>query len=312
MKVNEYLEDTVMIVENDNYSKYRIKCNNGYGYMTVYDILPGIQIILNDFHCDISPEGSEQCDNFLEINHCLQGRFECYFEENRYCYLGEGDVSINDWSIDRKVSRFPLGYYYGIEILVNINIACENELLKQFHIDLCSLFKKVRQNHKVLIVRSTQRIEHIFWELYHDFDELKKDYLKIKVLELLYFLQDAAFETENERQYYTKKQIEIIENIKQELTENLTECQVQRLCDKYAINLSKLRKRFKDIYGKPIYKWHKEYRLQKAKNLLEKTDMSIIEVAAYIGYDNPSKFAAAFYKYTNEKPLNYRKNHKYK
>lgn len=310
MKVNEYLENTKIITKNENYNKYKIKCKNGYGYMTEYNILPGIQVIVNDFHCDISPETTIKYHHFLEINHCLKGRYEGFFEENRYGYLGEGDISMNDISINRKMSRFPLGYYYGIEILIDIDIASQSEMLKQFHIDIQSLFHKVKQNHKVLIVRSTERIQHIYWELYHDFGMLKKDYLKIKILELLYFLQDAAFELDNERHYYTKQQIEIVESVKKELMQSLTECDIHMLCDKYKIGLSKLRKCFKDIYGKPIYKWHKEYRLQKAKDLLEQTDLSIIEVASRIGYDNPSKFSAAFYKFTNEKPLNYRKNHK--
>lgn len=311
MNVNDYLENTEILLENENYHKYKIKCDNGYGYMTVYDILPGIQLIMNDFHCDICPESTKRFPyQFLEINHCLHGRFESVFEENRYGYLGEGDVSMSDWSIDKKTSHFSLGYYFGIEILINIDVACQNEMLKQFHIDLMSLFDKVQKNHKLLIVRSTERIKHIYWELYQDFEVLKEDYLKIKILELLYFLQNATFESENERHYYTKWQIETVRCIKKELTETLTECDIQMLCDKYHISLSKLRKCFKDIYGKPVYKWHKEYRLQKAKDLLEQTDLSIIEVASYIGYDNPSKFAAAFYRFTNEKPLNYRKNHK--
>lgn len=311
MDVNEYLENTEIVVDYENYKKYKINCEDGYGYMASYDILPGIQVVMNDFYSDTSPESTCQFSHhFLEINHCLQGRFEGVFEENRYGYLGEGDVSMNDWTIEKKITRFPLGYYRGIEILIDIDTACQNDLLKQFHIDLCSLFNKVTQNHKMLIVRSTPRIEHIFWELYQDFDTIQIDYLKIKVLELLYFLQNAAFELDNERRYYTKQQVETVRKIKYELSQNLVECDLLGICDKYNMGISRVRKCFKDIYGKPIYKWHKEYRLQKAKDLLEQTDLSIIKVAAAVGYDNPSKFSAAFYQYTNERPLNYRKNHK--
>lgn len=114
----------------------------------------------------------------------------------------------------------------------------------------------MQQNQKLLLVRSTERIQHIFWELYQNFDVLKEDYLKIKVLELLYFLQGTTFELENGRHYYTKQQIEVVEKTKKELTETLTECDIQILCQKYNITVSKLRKYFKDIYGKPIYKWH--------------------------------------------------------
>lgn len=64
--------------------------------------------------------------------------------------------------------------------------------------------------------------------------------------------------------------------------------------------------------------------IEKMKQLFTNNDMKVLETT--IGYqeavasksgmacqllvDTKSKFAAAFYQFTNEKPLNYRKNHK--
>jgi len=312
MKVNEYLTFAEIVEDNDEYSQYKINCQDSYGYMTLFEILPGLQIIFNDFQCDVSPESKEFPNKqYLEINHCLHGRFECVFEENRYGYLGEGDVSMNDWSIDRKVSSFPLGYYYGIEILIDIDQVSQSSFFEQFHIDVLALFEKVRKNHKLIIVRSTERIQHIYWEMYHVWDRMSKDYLKLKVAELLFFLQDATFEMIDERHYYTKQQIQIVKQVKKYLSQNYQEkYKIQELADYFHINVITLRKCFKDIYGKPIYQWHKEYRLEKARRLLLETDLSIITIATQIGYTNPSKFSSAFQSHFHYTPLLYRKAHK--
>lgn len=312
MKVNEYLTFAKNIDNNDEYSLYKIDYQDSYGYMTVFDILPGVQVILNDFHCIISPESKEpSTKHYLEINHCLHGRFECIFEENRYGYLGEGDVSMNDWSIDRKISSFPLGYYYGIEILIDIDRVSQDAFFKQFHIDVLALFKRVRKNHKLLIVRSTERIQHIYWEMYHVWDKMDQNYLKLKVAELLFFLQDASFEILDDRCYYTKYQIQSVKQVKKYLSENYQEKhKIEDLAHFSHISVATLRKCFKDIYGKPIYQWYKEYRLEKARKLLLETDLSIITIATQIGYTNPSKFSSAFQSYFHQTPYIYRKEHK--
>lgn len=107
-----------------------------------------------------------------------------------------------------------------------------------------------------------------------------------------------------------KKQIEIIKAIKADLSKNLSDkYDLEKLVNKYNINIHTFRKAFKEIYGKPIYQWYKEYRLEYSIGLLVNTNKSIIEIANEVGYCNPSKYAAAFYRYTEMTPQQYRKLH---
>ena len=142
-------------------------------------------------------------------------------------------------------------------------------------------------------------------------EELKRNYLKIKVLELLLFLSHHDFGIlENEKHYYPKKQIEIIKAIKTELSNNISaKYDLEKLVKQYNINIHTFRKAFKEIHGKPIYQWYKEYRLEYSLGLLINTDIPIIEIANEIGYSNPSKYSAAFYQYTSMTPQQYRKSH---
>ena len=115
---------------------------------------------------------------------------------------------------------------------------------------------------------------------------------------------------ENEKHYYPKKQIEIIKAIKTELSNNISaKYDLEKLVKQYNINIHTFRKAFKEIHGKPIYQWYKEYRLEYSLGLLINTDIPIIEIANEIGYSNPSKYSAAFYQYTSMTPQQYRKSH---
>lgn len=55
-----------------------------------------------------------------------------------------------------------------------------------------------------------------------------------------------------------------------------------------------LKQAFRETFGMPIYSWYKEYRVRLAAETLLSTDASIAEVAASVGYSNPSKFTRAF------------------
>jgi AraC-like DNA-binding protein len=62
------------------------------------------------------------------------------------------------------------------------------------------------------------------------------------------------------------------------------------------LNIYQLKKGFKTIYDLTIPEFLHEARMQKARLLLEETDMSVARVAADIGYSHPFAFSSAFKK----------------
>jgi AraC-like DNA-binding protein len=57
-----------------------------------------------------------------------------------------------------------------------------------------------------------------------------------------------------------------------------------------------------------IYTYMRQYRMQESAVLLSNTSQSVTLIAGSVGYENPSKFAAAFKAVMNMTPLEYRKN----
>ena len=69
---------------------------------------------------------------------------------------------------------------------------------------------------------------------------------------------------------------------------------LQELSEKFEIPLTSMKVCFKGVYGCSIYAYMKSYRMQAATILLRDTSDSITEIAAKMGYDNPSKFSEVF------------------
>ena len=206
---------------------------------------------------------------------------------------------------------FPLGYYEGMEILIDLERAVENPVLSYFHIDLEELEQRLLSSHNLVLFGATDQIQHIFLEMYEVEENIKLDYLKIKVLELLLFLSNTDFKIpQRSRSYYPRKQIELIKEMKKYMAEHLSEHHdIRKLAEAYHINVHTLRKTFKDIYGVAIYRWLKEYRMECSAKLLLETGQSILEIANQVGYSNPSKYTEAFVKSFGITPQKYRKSH---
>lgn len=82
---------------------------------------------------------------------------------------------------------------------------------------------------------------------------------------------------------------------------------LQELSEKFEISLTSMKVCFKGVYGSSIYSYMKSYRMQAATILLRDTKDSITEIAAKMGYDNPSKFSEGFKKEFGELPSEFRK-----
>ena len=79
------------------------------------------------------------------------------------------------------------------------------------------------------------------------------------------------------------------------------------LSKRSGLNRDKFKKGFKQLFVLPVYRYHCKVKMEKAKQLLEKGDDPINEIAWALGYEHPSNFCIAFKKYSGLCPAAYRK-----
>lgn len=92
--------------------------------------------------------------------------------------------------------------------------------------------------------------------------------------------------------------------IREELEGSLT---IQQIAEELGTSYSNFRKLFKEYTGLSPATYQQDLKLQRAKELLTTTDMSIKEIAYQLNFDSPDYFSAKFKVKTGRKPSEYRK-----
>ncbi len=289
----------------------RLEDNTGEGFMTMYRVFSGVYLMFNDFHLRTCTSEYQNADTVLCIDHCREGRIEHEnLIGNRY-YMESGDLRI-----DRRVHHegqvyLPLSHYHGMTIGFIKDIAGESlaRELSWLTVDLEALGQKFCPDEKEFLLRENEPLNTIFSQLYHAPKEKRIDYYKLKIAELLIILGTVDISAvEERRQYFPAKQTEKIEKIHTLITSRLDKnYTVEELSKRFDIPSATLRKIFKAVYGSPIYQYIKSYRMKAAAALLiSETELNISEIAERFGYDNASKFSAAFRAVMGMSPQEYR------
>ena len=161
------------------------------------------------------------------------------------------------------------------------------------------------------LYRHIRTSKEIIRNLLNDCEEKNKKrlgYLRLKALEIFFLLSEILPQENLEVSvYYPGSTIRKIKELKQELMDSLdTRYSLAEWAACYGLSLTTMKDCFKAIYGKPIYAFQKEYKIQMAAQLLLTTQLSISEIAGKIGYSNPNKFSSAFRSIIGMSPREYR------
>lgn len=301
------------VVETDDCKVMRLSDSSGDGTMTLYHVFPGVFLMYNDFHMKECVSGFQADIDMLCIDHCREGRIEQEAGEGAYSYLEAGELRVDQRIHHNGRVAFPLCHYHGISIGLQMNLASKEipAYMKDFSVNLYELQKKYCSGQKPFVIPGEPAIEHIFSELYQVPLKIKKDYFRIKVLELLLYLDalELSGHTE-ERPYFYKGQVEKIKAIQAFLTEDLTKnYTLEELSERFDIALTPLKNCFKTVYGSPVFTYMRTYRMNCVAAMLKSDkNLKIAEIAGLVGYDSPSKFASAFHQTMGKTPLEYRKS----
>ena len=84
---------------------------------------------------------------------------------------------------------------------------------------------------------------------------------------------------------------------------------IEELAKKFNVSTTYLKNIFKGVYGVPIISYMRIQKMQSAAQLLIHTELPIAEISYELGYNNISKFSAAFQKIIGDTPSAYRKEH---
>lgn len=304
-------ENGILLARSDGCSVYQFRNATGDGTMTCYEIFPGAMLCFNDFHMAHFDSAYTPGREMFAIDHCREGKMEYLAATNAYAYVGAGDIKL-----DRRLTHtgrftFPSSHYHGLTVAFDLAVAADALVLevKDFPVDLRSLQEKFCPGNYPRVLHEKGTAEHIFGELYQVPEKIRIPYFKIKVLELLLYLDALELPKDQaEPPYYYKTQVEKVKSIQAFLIEHMAEnYTLDDLSARFDIPLTGMKNCFRSVYGTSIKAWLTDHRMNHAAELLRADrKKSVAEIAGLVGYDSTSKFAIAFRKIMGMSPLEYR------
>jgi AraC-like DNA-binding protein len=284
---------------------------SGKGIMEIYPLYPAIELSFFTI-CGTSPMFHHKAlPDKLEINYCHQGRIGWDLQDVGSIYLGPGDCSLHPMECcANSVMNLPLGYYEGITICVDLKKLSEAtpELLSGTGITGKSLYEKFFHKEAFLTLPANEQVGGIFEALYTAPKQFQFAYYKLKVLELLLQLSHMPLPSEPQVSGCQSDQVETIRAMHDYMMDHLDQrLTIDELSRQYHINTTTLKSVFKAVYGTSIAAHIKEHRMENAARALIGTRNSVASIAAAVGYENQSKFTAAFKETYGILPTEYRK-----
>lgn len=283
---------------------------DGNGEIHCFRIFDGVSVMLMQLEMGSYTEIRTQ-GGVLEVNFCINGRFETSFSMRSHVLLKPGDMAISCYDGlhgTKSESHFPLGYYEGL--CLEIDPAAAGHWIHlnapAFPIDFTALKQNLLGSKWYMVGSSGSRCEHVFRELYESASYADRTFLQLKALELLMLLERIPQESEI-GSYYSAEQTALVHHLRDHLLTNREGyVSLAQVAAEHEMSVSHLQKLFKQVYGVPVYRYIKEYRLEQAAVELVRSRKPITEIAQHAGYDNASKFSESFKKRYGKTPSRYR------
>ena len=103
--------------------------------------------------------------------------------------------------------------------------------------------------------------------------------------------------------------LNLIKNIQEVALDNNKQMSIEELTQHLYTSRSQLHKKVKSLTGMSITNYMNHIRIEKAKDLLKTTQLTISEIASDVGFASSNYFSRSFKKITNTSPAFYRQRH---
>lgn len=290
---------------------YQIDCVDGTGTVEALTLFPGVVLQFHSFHCkSFHLSESKEVGNSLKINYCAEGRMEARMSDNLFLFMEPGNLSI-DVRKAQDSFHFPCGHYHGAELLLHFSTLDREapELLKTIDVNGKQVQLRFCKDAQSYAVRADERLRKLFEDMRDAPPECRLPYLQIKAAELLLLLCRSDMpEKSDESSFMTMGQVQIAKQVMEIISADLGKhYSIENLAVPFGISPSSLKNYFQGVYGKNISAWLREARMSEAAEALRESNQPVAEIAAKVGYENASKFSAAFKSFLGETPLEYRR-----
>ena len=307
----------VTVNEENGYTELLLDSDDGGGRMRFFPLFPGIMLAAISVNARTWPAprlgtGAPEAKGPFIINYCLRGRCELVLNDSRSVFLTSGHVSLTE-KFAMGEYTYPGSLYEGIELFVDSELPDETAAMlgSFFNLSIPVLREMYCPDGKTFIGKMPLP-EDLANRLYADATEAAGSVkMKTGVIDIMAMLQFRQKQETEQITYYTKSQVEMAKQIEAIITGDLSKQHTAReFARQFSVSESSIKNYFYGVYGESILQYAVRRRMKYASELLADTSLPVIEIAGRVGYENQSKFSAAFRKRFGSTPLEYRRSHR--
>ena len=281
------------------------------GFFDFYRLAPGISLSFNQIYTGSWTKGDSTIfsDRMLILNFCRNGRCDVSLTGSRYAIVKEQQVCIST-ILPTKDFYYPGRLYEGVQIYLDLSVLSASKgtdflaLLGIQPDEIASLFCKETGLYLHRMNAPLLELVNKVWELKEE-----PDYglLRYYTVRMLHELMDMPYESETGT-CFTRSQIAIVKEAEAMILDDLgRRITAKEMAEHFGISESSFKLYVKGILGDSYLSYFRRKRMEKAAELLESTNLKVVEVAASVGYENQGKFARVFAEEYGVSPLEFRR-----
>ncbi|MFD2831580.1 response regulator transcription factor [Corticicoccus populi] len=201
-------------------------------------------------------------------------------------------------------------------LLREVERAIEHSNISNLRNNVSNLIQKYSENANVSEMYLRFLLTRLLQRLFRAIPEKNKEDMN-RYIELIYShnhysdIRDTILEIENQAEANLKNgtylTMDPIEKVKQYISININQdLSLDMLADEVSLTPGYLSDKFKEETGLGIIKYIKEVRMEKAEDMLSRTDMKVNDISRSVGYNNVSYFIKIFRGHFGISPKKYR------
>jgi AraC-like DNA-binding protein len=296
-----------------------VDCDGRSGFAKIYCPFPGV--CLSFFSFDASSFANERAVSFpgLRLNYCFEGCCEIVSGDDNHLFIEPNDMVFTSCTSENGFF-FSNGNCHVVELYFQTPRPADvrdgqdapdaqGAFLLGANIDIGETFQRLIGKGESHVRKAAKKMKYLLESLRCPPKNYELAWYRLKVGEILILLAGLPQETESRRcTFYTKGQVEIAKQVMRTISADLSQRHsISMMAKTHGVSTTSVRNYFMGVYGVGISAYLKRARLKAATEALDGTNMSVSQVSAMVGYENASKFSAAFKAAIGETPLEYRR-----
>ena len=295
----------------DIQSQHFIFHKGAEGQLDLYTLAPGIRISFNEIYASSWEKGDSSVfgERMLILNFCIRGRCDVSLAQNRYAIVKENQVCVST-VLPTKDFYYPGRLYEGIQLYLDLDMlrdARRQDFLSEMGVPLEQIVEVFCEKDGLYLHQMNDALHALVADAWEGKDDPEIGALRYLTVRLLHEIMSMPAESEPDT-YFTRSQIAMVKEaealILSDLTRRIT---AKELADRFGVSESSFKFYVKGILGDSYLNYFRKKRMEKAAELLESTNLKVIEIASAVGYENQGKFAKVFAEVYGVSPLEFRR-----